>query len=235
MTSIDSYIDDFGFSESEQCQCRCRCKEPMPAVPLYTPDRRQAALSEAKYVVDDLDAAAALLNDRYERRGDGWIDEVVVSGRPWPRAAVWMHPPRHLHVEASSREAFAEVCAVVAGLPSTVRRQSRREHNPYTHQRYYGYQPQPLLRGDALANRPSPSPAEALAQMWESLERRWLQRPHPLLGDISPEEAVKDDDKILDLYDLLELAQVRGRDRVGLPPGADLGRIRDALDIGHRW
>ena len=69
----------------------------------------------------DFAAAAVILDDRYERRGQGWVDEVVVNGRTWPRPAVWMHPPRHLHVEASSREAFAEICSVVAGLPSTVK------------------------------------------------------------------------------------------------------------------
>ena len=83
--------------------------------------------------------------------------------------------------------------------------------------------------------RPGPGPAEAIDALHVERERRWLQRSHALLGNVSPEVAAKDDDRIFDLYDLLELAQVRGLERVGLPPGADLYRVREALGIGRRW
>lgn len=135
-------------------------------------------------------------------------------------------------MDASTREAYEAVASVVKELPTTVRRRSKREHEDTRHQ-YYGYRQLRLHRDDE--HRPAPGPAEAIEALHVERERRWLQRPHALLGDVSPEEAAKDDDRIFELYDLLELAQVRGLERVGLPPGADLNRVREALDIGRRW
>lgn len=140
-----------------------------------------------------------------------------------------------MHVEATSREAFAEISEVIEALPTIVRKRSKREHDDCHRDRLYGYRQQRLHRGDALHNRPELGPAEVLDDLQREHEQRWLQRPHPLLGDVTPEAAAKDDQQLYALLDLLELAQVRGRDRVGLHPGADLNRIREMLDIGKRW
>lgn len=183
----------------------------------------------------DLDVAAAAFDRTYQRRGSAWLDEVVINGHLWLRAAVWCSPPDKVHVEASSREAYQQMADTILALPTTVKKRSKREHDHHYRDTYWGYGQQRLHRSDALAGRPTPGPAEAVEELRAEYERRWLQRPHALLDGMSPEEAAKDEQALFALYDLLELALVRGRDRVGLPPGADLNRVREALDIGRRW
>lgn len=188
----------------------------MPLARSHTPERLEACLVEARFTVTDADAAASSLDSALERRDGGWVVEALVGDQVWPRALLWLSPPDRLNVEASSREAYETVASVVKALPSTVRLRSKREHEDTRHP-YYGYRQQRLHRDDE--HRPVPGPAEAIEALHVERERRWLQRPHAMLGDASPEEAAKDDDRIFDLYDLLELAQVRGLERVGLPPG----------------
>lgn len=215
--------------------CRYPCPTPDPVARVHTPERVEACLVEGRYGVADFDIARTHLDLAYQRRGGGWVDEVMINGRPWLRSAVWFDKPDKVHVEATSREAFAEIADFIEALPTTVRKRSKREHDDCHRDRVYGYRQQRLHRGEAVANRPSPSPAEALDDLLAEHEQRWLQRPHPLLGDVTPEAAAKDEDQLYPLLDLLELAQVRGRDRVGLHPGADLNRIREMLGIGRRW
>lgn len=222
------YLDD-----DEQLQpCQRSCDRAMPLARCHTPERLEACLVEARFTIGDAEAAAAGLDSAFERRDGGWRVEVLVGDQVWPRALLWWSPPDRLNVEASSREAYEAVAGVVKALPTMVRTRSKREHEDARHQ-YYGYRQLRLHRDDE--HRPAPGPAEAIDALHVERERRWLQRPHVLLGDVSPEEAAKDDNRIFDLYDLLELAQVRGLERAGLPPGADLNRVREALGIGRRW
>ena len=212
--------------------CQRNCDRSLPLARVHTPERLEACLVEARFAISDPDAAAVSLDSIFERRDGGWVVEALVGDRVWPRALLWLSPPDRLNVEASTREAYEVVASVLKELPITVRRRTKREHEDTRHQ-YYGYRQLRLHRDDE--HRPAPGPAEAIQALHVERERRWLQRPHALLGDVSPEEAAKDDDRIFDLYDLLELAQVRGLERAGLPPGADLNRVRETLGIGRRW
>ena len=215
--------------------CRYPCATSNPVARVHTPERLEACLVEGRFGVADLDVATAQFDLTYQRRGGGWVEEVMINGRPWLRFAVWLSPPDKVHVEATARESFAEVAAVIEALPTTVKRRSKREHGDRAEDYPYGYRQPRLHRADALHNRPTPGPAEALEDLRVEHERRWLQRPHPLLGDMTPEASAKDEQQLHVLLDVLELAQVRGRDRVGLHPGADINRIRESLGIGRRW
>jgi hypothetical protein len=225
-----TYVDSI-----EQTSCRCLCAQINPVARIHTPERVEACLVEGRFGVGDFTVAAAELDRIFLRRGEAWIDEVVIDGRPWLRAVMWFQPPDRISVETTSREAYEQVADVIMALPTMVRKRTKREHDDELRDHYRGYRSQRLHRGDALVARPSPGPAEAIEELRAQHERRWLQRPHPLLGGATPEEALKDEDRLFELYDLLELAQVRGRARVGLPPGTDMNLLRAALDIGRRW
>lgn len=233
MTYVDAYDDRDRYSD----HCRCPCTQPNPVARIHTPERLEACLVEGRFGVSDLDVAASHFDLTYQRRGGGWVDEVLVAGRSWLRGAVWLVAPDRVNVETTSREAYEQVAEVVLALPTEVKKRSKREHDNHHRDSYYGYgyRQQRLHRGEQLTNRPTPGPAEVLEDLRAEHERRWTQRPHDLLSGVTPEEASKDEAKLYDLYDLLELAQVRGRDRVGLPPGADLDRVRESLGIGRRW
>ena len=227
---MDHYYDD-----PDPAICRYPCERPQPVARVHTPERLEACLVEGRYGVADLDVATAHFDLAYQRRGGGWVEEVMISGRPWLRFAVWLSAPDKVHVEATARESFDEVAAVIEALPTTVKRRSKREHADRPEQYPYGYRQPRLHRGDALQNRPTPGPADVLEDLQAEHEQRWLQRTHPLLGDMTPEAAAKDEQQFDVLLDVLELAHVRGRDHVGLHPGADLNRIRESLGIGRRW
>lgn len=145
--------------------CRYPCEAPNPVARVHTPERVEACLVEGRFGVADFDVATAHFDLAYQRRGGGWVEETMINGRPWLRFAVWMSPPDKLHVEATSREAFAEVAGVIEALPTIVKKRSKREHDDCHRDRIYGYRQQRLHRGEALDNRPTPGPAEALEDL----------------------------------------------------------------------
>src|SRR5687767_10066123 len=80
------------------CHCGRRVEPPVFARP-HTPERLEACLVEARFGVTNHAETASHLDQHFERRGAGWVDEVMINGRPWPRALLWLSPPDRLHVE----------------------------------------------------------------------------------------------------------------------------------------
>ena len=241
MNYLDEYYDGYDTIKTveirEPCPCPCTLPRAIPVARIHTPEREEARLVEGRYGISDFDVAATHFDLTYQRRGEAWIDEVTIDGRPWMRGAMWFSPPDRVNVEASSREAFDEMVAVVQALPITVKKRSTREHMPAQDNRsyFYSYSSQRLHRGDVLPNRPNPGPAEFLQALRDEHELRWLQQPHDLLDGLTPEEAAKDATTVSKLYYLFEFAHDKGHAWIGLPEGTDLNSVRAKLGIGRRW
>ena len=234
MTYFDLYPEQYQELYEEQAEnvrcCRGHCIEFPPAARVHTPERLEACLVEGRFGLADPDGATAVLDRLFQRRGDGWVDEVTIDGRVWPRALVWLSPPDRLNVETSSREAYERVDTVIKDQ-LVARRRTKREHDRSEHT-YYRRQSR-LHRDDK--HRPGPGPAEAIEEVQTDAVRHWTERPQERLDGLTPAAAAQDPQRLLDLYDLLELAYYRGIDRIGLPAGIDLNRVREHLGIGRRW
>lgn len=98
--------------------------KPWPVPRLHTPEREEACLVEGRFGVAGLHAARARFDDVYERCGKGWVEAVCVDGRRWIRVAVWTAAPDRILVEASSREAYAAVVALLESLEPPARRRA---------------------------------------------------------------------------------------------------------------
>ena len=234
MTYFDLYPEHYLERYEEQTEnvrcCRGHCIEFPPAARVHTPERLEACLVEGRFGLADPEGAPAVLDRLFQRRGDGWVDEVTIEGRVWPRVLIWLSPPDRLNVETTSREAYEQVDAMIkAQLPA--RRRTKREHDR-SEPSYY-YQPSRLHRDDK--HRPGPGPAEAIEEVRGEAVRRWSERPNERLDGLTPAAAAQDPERLLDLYDLLELAHYRGTERIGLPAGIDPNCVREHLGIGRRW
>jgi hypothetical protein len=239
MNQWDLFNEPFEELTEEEDRCRCgRLVEEPIFARIHTPERLEACLVEARYTVVDLDATAALLDDLFERHADHWVDDVTIDGRVWPRARIWLSGTDKVNLETTTRETYERIAPLIRELPTFKRRCASREHSEGIRDNDLGYGTlgagkQRLHRN--VPGRPAPGCAEAVDELFIAVERRWLQSPHPLLDGMTPEEAAKDEERLWQAYELLEFTQVRGRARVGLPPGTDLNRIRSALGIGRRW
>jgi hypothetical protein len=241
MNQWDLFYESSEEPAEEQEEERCRCGRPREEAifaRIHTPERLEACLVEARYTVVDLDATAALLDDLFERRADHWVDDVTIDGHDWPRARIWLSGTDKVNLETSTRETYERISPLIRDLPTFKRRTATREHSDGIRDHDPGYDMLPASRQRLHRNelgRPTPGCAEAVADLFIAVERRWLQTPHALLDGMSPEEAAKDEQRLWQVYHLLEFTAVRGRARAGLAPGTDLNRVRAALGIGRRW
>jgi hypothetical protein len=241
MNQWDSFDEPFEEPMDEEEENRCRCGRPLEEpifARIHTPERLEACLVEARYTVIDLDATATLLDSLFERQADHWVDDVTINGRIWPRARIWLSGTDKVNLETSTRETYERINSLIRELPTFKRGCASREHSDGMRDNDLGYgrlasSKQRLHRN--VPGRPTPGCAEAVDELFIAVERRWLQSPHPLLDGMTPEEAAKDEERIWQVYHLLEFTAVRGRARAGLAPGTDLNRVRSALGIGQRW
>jgi hypothetical protein len=203
--------------------------KPWPVPRLHTPEREEACLVEGRFGVADLDAARARFDDVYARCGEGWVEAVCVDGRRWIRVAVWTAAPDRILVEASSREAYAAVVALLESLEPPARRRAERTDGDRSWPQWR------LHRGALRAGRPDEGPYEAIQQLVEREERRWVDAPTRFLDGLSPREAVGEPDAVHTLYELLEWAAQGWGQEAGMLAAFDLDRVRLALGLGRRW
>lgn len=222
---------------------------PFPIRRLHTPEREEACVVEGRFGIDDLAQARAWLDERYDRSGDGWVEVATRHGRAWLRAALWTADGRYpsLNIEAVSRECYARVHEEVSNALPGVRPRDERvvERIGFSASRMFGADGG-LHSSKARRDRPAYGPREAVADLIEAEERRWLAAPNPLLDGRSPLEAVRDPEWIHGVYDLVEWVE-----RVyygGYPYNGNAisratptlacfnpHRLRTALGVGRSW
>jgi hypothetical protein len=174
--------------------------------------------------VADPAGARAILDDRYDREGDTWIERhELAGGERVIRAQLRMEGDR-LSVTTLSEERMDRVIEFLeSSLPGKLVSDHREPIGP-------DMVPPGPPGGDPFQDLDPEAAQEAMGQIQQQMEDRWMDEPVPALAGLTPREAAADPTRREQLERLLASFEQMGP----IPPGMftfRVDRLRRELDI----
>jgi hypothetical protein len=138
------------------------------------------------WLAEDAEEARRALDDHYDREGDAWIERHELDrGQGVVRAQIGMEGDR-LTVDTLSEERMDRVIDFLASrVPGRLVSDSREPVGP-------GTGTPDSSRVGGFEDLDPESMAEAVAQIQEQMEDRWMDEPVPALAGLTPREAAAD-------------------------------------------
>lgn len=159
--------------------------------------------------VSDIEDSATVLDDRYEREGDSWIERHELGGGEGIiRAQLRMEGDR-LTVTTLSEERMDRVLEFLeSSVPGRLLSDHREPVGP-------DMVPPGPPGGDPFGDLDPEAAEEAMGQIQEQMEDRWMNEPVPALAGLTPREAAADPTRREQLERLLASFEQMGP----TPPG----------------
>ncbi len=158
----------------------------------------------------DTEDARKVLNDRYEREGDSWIERHELgAGEGVVRAQLRLEGDR-LSVTTLSEERMDRVIEFLeSSVPGTLLSDSREPVGP-------DMVPPGPPGDDPFRDLDPGAAAEAMGQIQEQMEDRWMDEPVPALAGLTPREAAADPTRREQLERLLASFEQMGPTPAGM-------------------